>query len=154
MSEGDDQTSLHDRILDIAARAARHPAVQTGISGLSLFELLHPGAGSVSSAIGSGVAAAPGGRMDHQARVTVDRLPDRVMVLEQQSKLDQEQLRREAEGTGIVVKGLLSAAQDLAEKTDSYADLLAGLVSTDRPEALDSAVLLSCVSRLEASTLG
>ncbi len=52
------------------------------------------------------------------------------------------------------MKAFLAAAQDHAEKIDSYADLLAGLVSTDRPkEALDSAVLLSCVSRVEPSTL-
>lgn len=106
------------------------------------------------TAAGTGLTSALGARMDHQARVTYERTRDRIAAIEERGKFDEDQLRREVEQTGTIVKGFLDAAQDHAEEIDWYADLLAGLVSTDRPdEPLDSAVLLSCVSRLEASSL-
>ncbi len=116
---------LRDRRLDRAAQLGRHPATQTGVSALSLLELLHPGLGAGLTAAGSGVTSALGARMDQQARVTYERTRNRIVALEERGKFAEDQLRREVEQTGTIVKGLLNAAQDHADKIDWYADLLA-----------------------------
>lgn len=122
-------------------------ASAAAIPGLA--ELVVSGSGVPTAAVVGALTNRLGRYGGKQTESLIEGLRERVARLEEEGKLDRERLARLDELGGMqAVSANLFA---VPEKTALYADLLAGVVSTEAPEVLDVEAFLETLQSLSVA---
>ena len=128
--------------LEVAGGAALGAA-----SGLAEL-LLGPSAGIGVAGLGGALSVMLAGHAERQTDNLVEELRERVARLEASGKLDRDRLEHLEELGGP--QAFYANALSGPEKTSYYADLLAGIVSTESPDAVDIEAFLETLQTLSA----
>jgi hypothetical protein len=128
--------------LDVVSAASA-----AAIPGLA--ELVAPGSGIAVAAGVGGLSRLLGSYGRKQTENLIGELRERIARLEEEGKLDPDRFKRldEMGGMQAVYANLFS----VPEKTALYADLLAGVVSTEAPEVLDVEAFLETLQSLSVA---
>jgi hypothetical protein len=116
-----------------------------------LADLFAPGAGVAVGAGGGILGALMNRHATKQTRSLIREVQERVSRLEAQDQLDRERLARLEELGGL--QAMTANALAVEEKTVLYADVLAGLVSTEAPEGIDVDSFLATLQTLSVQEI-
>jgi hypothetical protein len=117
-----------------------------------LAELVVPGSGIPVAAAVGGLSRLLNGYGTAQSKNLVEELRERIARLEEEGKLDRERLDRLDELGGM--QAVYANAFAVPEKTSLYADLLAGVVSTEAREPVDLEAFLATLQGLSVDEVG
>jgi hypothetical protein len=132
--------------LEVAAAGAAL-GVSSGLADL----FLGPGAGIGVAGLSGALSTMLGRHAEKQSENLVEQLRERVARLEATGTLDRDRLERIEELGGP--QAFYANALSGPEKTSYYADLLAGVVSTEAPDAIDVEAFLDTIQSLSPAEI-
>jgi hypothetical protein len=133
-------------------RGALEPLAQ-GLAGAlpSLADVFLPGAGIAVGGAGALAVSLFSRHAENQTRRLIAEVQERVSRLESAGQLDRERVGRWEELGGL--QAISANALSAPAKTEFYADLLAGVVSTEAPEPLDVDSFLATLQSLSVEEI-
>jgi hypothetical protein len=128
--------------LDVAIHGAPH-----------LADLLMPGTSAPIALSGDVIAGLLSRRVESQTRRLLEMLRDRIAKLEAQGHLHQDRFQRLEDDLGGL-QAIAANALAVEAKTELYADMLAGIVSTEVTEPVDVESFLATLQNLSVQEVG
>lgn len=144
---GAERKTRRQKLREATAEAA-DLALTVGTDQLArLADYIQPGAGSPIALAGGVAGHLVLRHAQRQVEQLLTELHDRVDLLDHLGRLDRERLDSIEDLLG---RAVIAAVADDPRKTEAYADLLAGIISTDSPAELDQDTLLRLLQTLSA----